>query len=86
MGGRCCVATSCDLCPAPQVTSGFPAGSGVKNPPAVQETWVGSLGGKIPGGGNGSPLQCSCLENPMHERVWQAAVHGVAKPWTGLSD
>ena len=25
------------------------------------DTWVG----KMPGGGNGSPLQCSCLENPM---------------------
>ena len=32
-----------------------------------------------PRGGNGNPLQCSCLENPMHREAWQAAVHGVAK-------
>ena len=32
------------------------------------------------------PLQCSCLENPMDGGAWQAAVHGVAKSWTQLSD
>ena len=31
------------------------------------------------GEGNGTPLQYSCLENPMDERAWLAAVHGVAK-------
>ena len=37
----------------------------VKNPPAMRETWVQSVGGDDPPGeGNGSPLQCSCLENP----------------------
>ena len=36
--------------------------------------------------GNGTPLQCSCLENPMDRETWSAAVHGVAKSWTGLSD
>ena len=35
--------------------------------------------GRSPGGGNGNPLQCSCLGNPMDEGAWQAAVHGVAK-------
>ena len=35
---------------------------------------------------NGTPLQCSCLENPMDERAWWAAVHGVAKSQTRLSD
>ena len=30
--------------------------------------------------------QYSCLENPMDEGAWQAAVHGVAKSWTRLSD
>ena len=30
-------------------------------------------------GGNGNPLQCSCLENPMNRGVWRATVHGVAK-------
>ena len=37
------------------------------------------LVGKTPGEGNGSPLQYSCLKNPMDGRVWWAAVHRVAK-------
>ena len=36
--------------------------------------------------GNGNPLQCSCLENPMDGGAWWAAVHGVAKSWTWLSN
>ena len=35
--------------------------------------------------GNGTPLQYSCLENPMDGRAWWAAVHGVTKGWTRLS-
>ena len=38
------------------------------------------------GEGNGTPLQYSCLENPMGGGAWWAAVHGVAKSWTRLSD
>ena len=38
------------------------------------------------GEGNGTPLQYSCLENPMDRGAWWAAVHGVAKSRTGLSD
>ena len=38
------------------------------------------------GEGNGNPLQYSCLENPMDGGAWQAAVHGVVKSWTRLSD
>ena len=38
------------------------------------------------GEGNGTPLQDSCLENPMGGGAWWAAVHGVAKSWTRLSD
>ena len=38
------------------------------------------------GEGNGTPLQYSCLENPMDEGAWCAAVHGVTKSWTQLSD
>ena len=34
----------------------------------------------------GTPLQYSCLENPMDGGAWKAAVHGVAKRWTRLSD
>ena len=36
--------------------------------------------------GNGNPLQYSCLGNPMDGGAWQAAVQGVAKSQTGLSD
>ena len=36
--------------------------------------------------GNGTPLQYSCLENPIDGGAWQAAVHGVVKSWTQLSD
>ena len=36
--------------------------------------------------GNGTPLQYSCLENPVGRGAWQAAVHGVAKSQTRLSD
>ena len=40
----------------------------------------------LSGEGNGTPLQCSCLENPMDGGAWKAAVHGVAGGWTQLSD
>ena len=38
---------------------------------------VGSIpgSGRSPGEGNGNPLQYSCLENPMDQEVWWAAVH-----------
>ena len=38
------------------------------------------------GEGSGTPLQYSCLENPMGEGAWQAAVDGVAKNQARLSD
>ena len=38
------------------------------------------------GEGNGTPLQYSCLENPMDGGAWWAAVHEVAKSWTQLSN
>ena len=53
----------------------------VKNLPAVQETWVQSLG-REDHLENGNPLQYSCLENPMDRGAWWATVHGVAKSWT----
>ena len=36
--------------------------------------------------GDGTPLQYSCLENPIYGEAWSAAVHGVAKSRTRLSD
>ena len=38
--------------------------------------------GRSPGEGNGSPLQYSCLGNPMNREVWPATVHSIAKSWT----
>ena len=59
----------------------------VKNLPAMQETWVRSLGREnSPGEGNGNPLQYSCLENPMDGGAWWGIVHGATKSWTRLSD
>ena len=45
---------------------------------------VGDLGsipglGRSPGGGNGNPLQDSCLENLLDRGAWWATVHGVAE-------
>ena len=51
-----------------------------KNPPATsgdaRDAGLISGLGKSPGGGNGNPLQYSCLENPMDTGAWQATVHG----------
>jgi len=40
--------------------------------------------GRSPRGGQGNPLQYSCLENPMDRGSWQATVHRVEKSWTQL--
>ena len=59
----------------------------VKNPPANagHPGWIPGSG-RSPGGGNGNPLQYSCLENPMDRGAWWATVHRVAKSQTPLSD
>ena len=51
---------------------GFPKGSVIKNPPAMQET-LGLIpgSGRSPGGGLGKQLQYSCHENPMDRISWQ---------------
>ena len=36
------------------------------------------------GEGNGTPFQCSCLENPRDRGAWWAAIYGVAQSWTQL--
>ena len=48
-------------------------------------TYLYPVGSTI-GEGNGTPPQYSCLENPMDGGAWWAAVHGVAKSRTRLSD
>ena len=59
---------------------GFPGGSVIKNPPAnVRDVGSISGSGRFPGEGNGSPLQYSCLENPLDRGAWWATIHGVAK-------
>ena len=55
----------------------------VKNLPAnagdARDTGFISESGRSPGGGNGNPLQYSCLENPMNKGAWRATVSGVAR-------
>ena len=51
----------------------------VKNLPAMQETWVQSLGWEDPLEKGMAPLQYSCLENSMDRGAWHATVHGVTK-------
>ena len=52
---------------------------------AVSPQFLSTSMGLI-GEGNGTPLQYSCLENPMDGGAWWAAVHGVVRSWTRLSD
>ena len=62
---------------------GFPGGSDGKE----SACRAGDLGlipgsGRFLGGGNGNPLQYSCLKNPMDRIAWWATIHGVAQSWT----
>ena len=68
----------------------FPGGSVGKNTPANAGV-MGDAGsipgwGRSAGEGNGNQLQYSCLENSMDRGAWRAAIHGVAKNQTQLSD
>ena len=55
----------------------------LKNPPAssgdVRDVGLMPGWGRFPGGGHGSPLQYSGLENPMDRGAWWATVHGGCK-------
>ena len=52
----------------------------VKNVPANARDAVSIPGfGRSPGEGNGYPLQCCCLGNPMDRGAWQATAHGFAE-------
>ena len=74
----------------PQILDATP-GSLLAHPMATammqQESHCFLGGAHIPGGeGSGTPLQYSCLESPMDGGAWWAAVHGVAKSQTRLSN
>ena len=57
----------------------LPANVGDRRDASAVSGW-----GRLPGGGNGKPLQYSCLENPMDRGAGQATVHRVAKSQTRL--
>ena len=58
----------------------------VKNLPAMQETWVRSLGQEDLLEKGLATIPVFCLENSMDRRAWRATVHGVAKSQTQLND
>ena len=69
---------------------GFPSGSAGKES-TCNTGDSGDLGsipgwGRFPGGGNGNPLQYSCLGNSMDRGDWWVTVHGVTKSQTLLND
>ena len=64
---------------------GFPGDSVLKNPSANAGDLDSISGsGRSPGGGNGNPLQYSCLGNPMDRQALRAKVHRVAESQTSL--
>ena len=67
-------------------TDGLPGGSVVKNLPAnagdARDAGLIPESGRSPEGGNGNPLQYSCLENPMGRGAWWGTVHGVTESAT----
>ena len=58
---------------------------GLKNPPAnagdIRDACLIPGSGRSPEEGNGTPLQYSCLENPIDRGAWQATVHVVTQSW-----
>ena len=69
------------ICASLLLSTGFPAGSVLKNPPVNagdRRHRFGPWVRKIPPG-EGNPLQYSCLGNPRHREAWRAIVHGIAR-------
>ena len=76
---------------SPELAGGFFTTSIPGKPLAINSCLIPSFKhlkvlSTTPGEGNGTPLQYSCLENPMDGEAWWAAVHRVAKSRTRLSD
>ena len=77
-----------------QVEEVFTAGDGQSKLGVLRAAGLpqrGDLGlipglGRSPGGGHGTLLQYSCLENSMDGGAWWAAVHGITKSQTGPSE
>ena len=69
---------------------GFPSGGSVVEKKSTRSAGDSRDVGSIPGlgrplgGGHGTPLQCSCLENPVDRGAWRATVHGVTQSLTRL--
>ena len=64
-----------------------PVAQMVKNPPAVWESWVQSLGWEDPlEKGMATPSSILAWRIPMDQGAWQATGHGITKSWTRLSD
>ena len=61
----------------------------VKNPPTkagnIRDASLISGSGRFPRGGNGNPLQYTCLENSMDRGASQAIAYGATKSWTQLN-
>ena len=69
----------------PRPARGFPGGSSYKESACNAGDAVSITGpGRSPEGGNGNPLEYSCLENPMDREAWQATVYMVKKNQTQL--
>ena len=69
------------LNPCVKTSLGFPGSSGLKKNLPANAGDIRLIPGlrRSPGGGNGNPLQYSCLGNPMDRGAWWAIVHGVTK-------
>ena len=73
----------CDRFRRGNILTGERLPSPSSHPQSPQDLWAPAL---YSGEGNGTPLQYSFLENPMDGGAWRAAVHGVTKSQTRLSD
>ena len=61
-----------------------PRGGELLGPEGLMKEGIPAIQQPSVGGGNGNPLQCSCLDNPRDGGAWWAAVYGVAQSRTRL--